>query len=206
MVRALARHAGFWSVGRTVLPHPSFKSLPSSDPRLYRRSRHLAMSGILGTGWWSGVRYEGRACVDLRQLRYFSSVVESGSFSKAANQLRIAQPSLSQHVRRMEEELGVTLLHRGAHGVTATEAGDRAAAACQADSGRVRRDSRQRARRRDLAPRRGALRPAGYRQRDHRRPLIEAAMERYPDIRIRVVEAMTAISWTGSGAAMSTSR
>jgi hypothetical protein len=31
-------------------------------------------------------------------------------------------------------------------------------------------------------------------------------MERYPDIRIRVVEAMTAISWTGSGAAMSTSR
>jgi LysR family nitrogen assimilation transcriptional regulator len=63
--------------------------------------------------------------LDLRQLRYFSKVVESGSFSKAANQLRIAQPALSQHVRHMEEELGVRLLHRGAQGVTPTEAGDR---------------------------------------------------------------------------------
>ena len=63
--------------------------------------------------------------MDLRQLRYFARVVESGSFSKAANQLHVAQPALSQHVRHMEDELGVTLLHRGSQGVAPTEAGQR---------------------------------------------------------------------------------
>ncbi len=63
--------------------------------------------------------------MDLRQLRYFSSVVELGSFSRAAKHLRVAQPALSQHVRHMEDELGVALLHRTAHGVLPTEAGER---------------------------------------------------------------------------------
>ena len=63
--------------------------------------------------------------MDLRQLRYFAKVVESGSFSKAASKLHVAQPALSQHVRHMEEELGVVLLHRAASGVKAIEAGER---------------------------------------------------------------------------------
>src|SRR5262249_37379033 len=63
--------------------------------------------------------------MDLRQLRYFVGIVEHGSFSKAAAHLNVAQPALSQHVRHMEQELGVELLHRGTHGVMPTEAGDR---------------------------------------------------------------------------------
>ncbi|EFG8564919.1 LysR family transcriptional regulator, partial [Escherichia coli] len=42
--------------------------------------------------------------MDLRQLKYFVKVVESGSFSKAANVLHVAQPALSLHVKHMEEE------------------------------------------------------------------------------------------------------
>ena len=61
--------------------------------------------------------------LDMRQLRYFAAIVEHGSFSRAAEALRIAQPSLSLHVRNMEAALGTPLLFRTARGVTPTEAG-----------------------------------------------------------------------------------
>lgn len=63
--------------------------------------------------------------MDLKQLRYFVQVAESGNFSRAAEVLRIAQPSLSQQVRNLEEELGFELLVRHARGVTPTELGRR---------------------------------------------------------------------------------
>ena len=58
-----------------------------------------------------------------RQLLYFTRIVELGSFTKAAAELRIAQPSLGQQVRNLEEELGTTLLVRHSRGVKPTEAG-----------------------------------------------------------------------------------
>ena len=61
--------------------------------------------------------------MDLRQLKYFVQIAESGNFSRAAEILRIAQPSLSQQVKNLEEELGVELLLRHARGVTPTEMG-----------------------------------------------------------------------------------
>ena len=63
------------------------------------------------------------ADVDLRQMRYFVAIVDEGAFSRAAASLGVAQPALSLHVRKMEEELGTTLLLRSAGGVTPTEAG-----------------------------------------------------------------------------------
>lgn len=62
--------------------------------------------------------------MDIRHLRYFVAIVEHGSFTRAAEALRVAQPALSQHVRRMEEDLGLELLWRTPRGVTPTEAGE----------------------------------------------------------------------------------
>lgn len=62
--------------------------------------------------------------MNLRQLKYFISIVEEGSFLKAAKVLCIAQPALSQHIANLEDELGTQLLVRTPRGVTATPAGE----------------------------------------------------------------------------------
>ena len=61
--------------------------------------------------------------MDLRQLRTFIHVAELGSFSKAAERLRIAQPALSRQIRLLEAELRVQLLVRHGRGVRLTDAG-----------------------------------------------------------------------------------
>lgn len=50
--------------------------------------------------------------MDLRQLRYFSAVANLGSFSRAAEQLHVAQSAISRQVQALEEEIGVDLLRR----------------------------------------------------------------------------------------------
>src|SRR5918994_7430936 len=59
----------------------------------------------------------------LQQLRYFLSAAERGSFSAAAEALLMAQPSLSDQVRRLEAELGVALFTRAGRRLALTEAG-----------------------------------------------------------------------------------
>jgi LysR family nitrogen assimilation transcriptional regulator len=61
--------------------------------------------------------------MDLKQLRFFVRTLESGSISRAAQSLNIAQPSLSQRISELEAELGVKLLHRATSGVKPTEIG-----------------------------------------------------------------------------------
>jgi DNA-binding transcriptional LysR family regulator len=60
----------------------------------------------------------------LEQLRYFVAVAEDGQFTRAARNLHVAQPALSQAISHLECELGVELLTRHARGVTPTPAGD----------------------------------------------------------------------------------
>jgi DNA-binding transcriptional LysR family regulator len=60
----------------------------------------------------------------LQQLQYFLAAFRHGSFSGAAEELHMAQPSLSEQVRRLEAELGVRLFHRVGRGLTPTEAGN----------------------------------------------------------------------------------
>jgi len=63
--------------------------------------------------------------MNLKQLEYFVSVAELGSFSKAARMLDIAQPALSRQVRSLETDLRETLLLRNGRGITLTPAGER---------------------------------------------------------------------------------
>lgn len=61
--------------------------------------------------------------MELRVLRYFLTAAKEQSFTKAAEQLHITQPTLSRQLASLEEELGTILFDRGGHGVTLTENG-----------------------------------------------------------------------------------
>ncbi len=61
--------------------------------------------------------------MELRQLTYLVCIVDHGGFTAAARTLHVAQPALSQQMRRLEAELGLPLLRRARTGVTPTEAG-----------------------------------------------------------------------------------
>lgn len=139
--------------------------------------------------------------MDLRQLRYFVTIVEMGSFSKAAHRLRVAQPALSQHVRNMELDLGVELLFRSSQGVLPTEAGEtlvrharlilnQMEVACEA----VRHGQ---------AEPEGEVRLGlpGTVSQMLCVPLFHEARRRYPKIKLRVAEAMSGfvLDWLREG-------
>lgn len=56
----------------------------------------------------------------LTQLRYLMTIARTGSFNKAAEQLYVSQPSLTNAVKELEKELGITLFYRSGRGVTLT--------------------------------------------------------------------------------------
>ncbi|MGQ3675166.1 LysR family transcriptional regulator [Xanthobacter sp. TB0139] len=139
--------------------------------------------------------------MDLRQLRYFVTIVEVGSFSRAAQVLHVAQPALSQHVRNMEMDLGVELLFRSPQGVRATEAGET-----------LERHARLILNQMEVA--REAVKGGQNEPEGEVRfglpgtvsqmlcvPLISEARRRYPKIKLRVAEAMSGfvLDWLREG-------
>ncbi len=129
--------------------------------------------------------------LDVRRLRYFVAIVEARSLSRAARELNVAQPALSQHVLAMEAELGVVLLHRGAKGVQPTEEGLRLLEEAHhllerfgTLSDRVRGTS--------VGPS-GMVRVGmpGTISEQIGTTLVEAARLQHPQVRIRIVEAMS---------------
>src|SRR5487761_46092 len=63
------------------------------------------------------------SAIELRHLRYFVALADAGSFTHAAEQMFIAQPTLSQQIRRLEEIVGTPLLQRRREGLRLTAAG-----------------------------------------------------------------------------------
>jgi DNA-binding transcriptional LysR family regulator len=61
--------------------------------------------------------------LELRHLRYFVAVADAGTLTHAAQRMYIAQPTLSQQIRRLEEMIGTSLLHRQREGIRLTQAG-----------------------------------------------------------------------------------
>src|ERR1700716_481963 len=67
----------------------------------------------------------GRPMLDLELLRSFVSVVDSGGFTRAGERVHRTQSTVSQQIKRLEDDVGQPLLNRNANDVTPTEAGER---------------------------------------------------------------------------------
>lgn len=139
--------------------------------------------------------------MDLKQLAYFVHVADSGSFTRAATLLHIAQPALSRQVRQLEVELRQTLLTRNGRGVVLTEAGKRLL-----EHGRGILHQVERARE-DLEEMRGA--PVGHVAvgvpptvgRLISAPLVGAFQKRFPKATLGIVEGLSTYvgEWLASG-------
>jgi DNA-binding transcriptional LysR family regulator len=76
-----------------------------------------------GPGYVPQAAAEAPAGIELRHLRYFVALADAGSFSHAAERMFIAQPTLSQQIRRLEKIVGTPLLQRRRQGLRLTTAG-----------------------------------------------------------------------------------
>ncbi|AJK47715.1 transcriptional regulator, LysR family [Burkholderia plantarii] len=70
-------------------------------------------------------RYLFCIVLDIKPLRYFVTLAETGHFGRAATRLNLSQPPLSRQIAALEASLGVMLVERGPRGVTLTPAGER---------------------------------------------------------------------------------
>lgn len=127
--------------------------------------------------------------MELRQLRYFVRVVEVGSISRAALDLNLVQSALSQQITRLESELSTRLLQRGSQGVSPTEAGVAFFREAQLTLRHAEQAMRAAQQARlsgtvsvGLAPTTAAV--LGL-------PLMVAMCERYPEVRLHMVESLS---------------
>src|SRR5260370_733879 len=79
--------------------------------------------GQAQSGWLTKAVAGAPLAIELRHLRYFVALADAGSFTHAAEQMFIAQPTLSQQIRRLEEIVGTQLLPRRREGLQLTKAG-----------------------------------------------------------------------------------
>jgi DNA-binding transcriptional LysR family regulator len=127
--------------------------------------------------------------MELRQLSQFVAVAETQNFSRAAERLGMAQPPLSVAIRKLEDEIGVSLFDRVARGVRLTDAGEaalEAARKCLREADEVASLARMAAKGEAGLLRLGFVGSATF---DVLPRLIEAFSERYPNVRLDLFEA-----------------
>ena len=127
--------------------------------------------------------------MELRQLRYFVRVVELGSMSRAALDLDLVQSALSQQISRLEGELSTRLLQRSSKGVVPTEAG----LAFFREAQLTLRHAEQAVRAAQQSRLSGTV-SVGLASTTAvvlGVPLMRAMRERYPDVRLHLVESMS---------------
>jgi LysR family transcriptional regulator, hydrogen peroxide-inducible genes activator len=131
--------------------------------------------------------------MELHQLRYVCAVAETGSFSRAAERCQIAQPSLSQQILKLEEELGGKLFDRLSRGIRLTESGHAFLPHAQAILRQV--DLARTSVATNLADVRGTVTLGAIPTvAPYLIPRYTAAFtERFPDARLRIVEETTPI-------------
>ncbi|WP_321472984.1 LysR family transcriptional regulator [uncultured Paludibaculum sp.] len=129
---------------------------------------------------------------DLRQLEYFCAVARTGSFTKAAEDLGIAQPSLSEQIARLEEGLGGALFERLNRRVELTPLGEAILGKAQAllEDAAALPDYFERARKGMHGPLRVGAIPTILPY--YLTPLLKGFTERYQDVDLHVREGTTA--------------
>ena len=127
--------------------------------------------------------------MELRQLRYFVQVVESGSLTQAAAALGVVTSALSQQITRLEGELSTRLLQRGPGGVRPTDAG--LAFWRQAQLALRHVDEAGRAARTARLAGHVSFGLATTTASVLGLPLLKAMSERYPDVRLHLVEGLS---------------
>src|SRR3954471_24857485 len=120
--------------------------------------------------------------LDLRKLRYFVTVADRLHFSRAADDLHIAQPVLSRQIRALEHELGTPLLTRDSHGVELTAAGRQ----LLSDAGPLLASADAVRRRVTVAARGGRRLAVGFRTGIPVIPATRAFEARHPDVVVDV--------------------
>ncbi|MEZ5402830.1 MAG: LysR family transcriptional regulator [Bryobacteraceae bacterium] len=129
---------------------------------------------------------------DLRQLEYFCAVARTGSFTKAAEDLGIAQPSLSEQIARLEQGLGAALFERLNRRIELTPLGEAILGKAQAllEDAAALPDHFERARKGVSGPLRVGAIPTILPY--FVAPLLKGFTDRYPDVDLHVREGTTA--------------
>ena len=125
--------------------------------------------------------------LSLQQIRCFCAAFEHGSFTAAAESLRVSQPAVAEQIRKLEQVLGTDLFVRAGRGVVATEAGRAFAEHATRSLGAVEAatDSVEQAQR--VAHRHGAVGIFGGPSAWRLDELVIAFLRRHPDVSVRLV-------------------
>jgi LysR family nitrogen assimilation transcriptional regulator len=127
--------------------------------------------------------------MDVRKLRQFLAIADSGSLSRAAERLHVAQPALSLAVKALETDLSVILIERHARGVTLTEAGKTLADQARIILREMERTEELIRARADNPGGTVTVAAPGFIAGALAVPLLELAQARHPDVRLRLVVA-----------------